>query len=451
MTTPHMDESLVNGLASKERRRSPRVKVDQIVYMNFQSGNGGIVLDVSSHGLGFQAADRVDGAESLGFWLSPPTIQHIEITGQVVWLDATRKRGGLRLIHLPVEVRSEIRRWQSQHLPLPADAEGPAEVKPIVENMMPVRSESSFTATPAGGERGPSFPARQGAQKASQEVTAIPRVSQAPVEFSGQGADDFISAAWPPPATLPAPLYSSEATLFSQEESRGRRHPVAVSFIVALSLLAAGALYFGNRRWTGEFLIRLGESISGEQWRPFVQTPPAEGASTGENGSTAGPSPDSSASMPRGPEAREAQPMPKGQGSVDEENTNTSSDASDSNVNGSIRAPEMPQQPIGTQSKDVPAEHSGVTSPPDDNGEAELARARAYLHEDNALAARLLWVAVGKGNRQAELELADLYLRGGGGVRKNCQQARVLLTAAQNNHNAEASVRLAHLRDYGCQ
>jgi hypothetical protein len=38
-------------MSLKERRVSPRVKLDHLVNLNLHSGNGGIVLDVSNSGL----------------------------------------------------------------------------------------------------------------------------------------------------------------------------------------------------------------------------------------------------------------------------------------------------------------------------------------------------------------------------------------------------------------
>ena len=50
---------------------------------------------------------------------------------------------------------------------------------------------------------------------------------------------------------------------------------------------------------------------------------------------------------------------------------------------------------------------------------------------------RALWAEVGQGNTTAEVTLAKLYLIGGG-VTKNCDQARVLLRAAAKKGNSEA-------------
>jgi hypothetical protein len=434
MTTSRIDDQRsVNGMAPKDRRRSPRAKVDQIVYMNFQSGNGGIVLDVSSQGLGFQAADRVEGAESLSFRLSPSKIEHIEITGQVVWLDSTRKRGGLRLTHLPVEVRSQIQLWQQQHL-LGGDVERTAE-------------SSSETVSAV---RGPSIPLQERAAKAPEPAQVTPSTVEAPTSGQAEGRNASASTAWATSVAFPARTYpweTSHAALFDQEESRARRRRVMISLIVALSLAAAGFLYFGNRRGTGQFLIRLGESISGQQSKPSAQTQPAEGASSGTTTDSVAGNPESG-----------GQPAPSaGDERHGVDDTNSSADTSGPNVDASAppSGKDHSSTPVDSENVSAPTKNADITPVRGDNGEMELARARAYLHgsgrEDSAVAAQLLWVAVGKGNSQAELELADLYLQGEGAVRKNCQQARILLTAAANNHIPEASERLARLRDYGCK
>ena len=480
MTTPQNDEKgLVNGAAPEERRRSPRVKIapNEIVYMYFQSGNGGVVLDVSSAGLGFQTADAVEGAGSLSFRLSLPTIQHIEISGQVVWLDETRKRGGLRLSHLPVEVQREIQLWRSQdRSPAPA-VQRPAEAKAnfVPQNASSAKSRAtSETAPAARGGSGHSLPVVQRAPKSPAQVQENPLAARTPFASAlGPGLDANApkSSPWDPPAASPARLYSSEwkyAALSSPEEWRGRGHAVTVSLTVVLFLVivAVGFLYFGNRRWAGELLIRLGESISGEQSKASVEAPAGAGGSAGAEAPTTTVLPDtglaapsSSGSAAQSPEASGGQPLAsraEGQRSgVDE--PHTPAGASGADTDARAPGPEARPSPAQAGANNIPesTRRSRVTSTGGDNGEMELARARRYLQgtgrEDSAFAAQLLWVAVGKGNYQAELELADLYLRGEGAVPKNCEQARILLMAAQNNNHPEAGERLAHLGDFGCR
>ena len=459
MTTPWKDsEGFPKPLAS-EKRRSPRAQInpDQIIYMNFQSGNGGIVLDVSSAGLGFQAAHPVEETELLKFRLSPPAIEHIEISGQVAWLDKTRKRGGLRLNFLPVEVRKEIQLWRRQHLPPAPDAEQPAgantTLMPQNTNLTLERANSE-TALPVGREAVPASSDPERAPKVAG-VGAIPGSarSSASASSSKLPSDSAISNA-------SNPLYSSEwkfSALSGPEESRGR-YTVTVSLIVVLLLVAVGSLYFGGRRRVGEFLIHLGQSISGQQSNVSVEAPAAPESST----ASATPLPakpsetsDSSGSTLQNQEASggESQAATTEQPQSTSGQAHTSEGASETKAGTSAgaKASEEGSFPVQEQTQNIP--RSG--EPRGDNGESELAQARRHLQgtsrADTAMAAQLLWEAVGKGSSDAEVELAGLYLRGGAAVPKNCQQARILLMAAQKNHNPEAAARLAQLRDYGCQ
>ncbi len=88
-------------------------------------------------------------------------------------------------------------------------------------------------------------------------------------------------------------------------------------------------------------------------------------------------------------------------------------------------------------------------------GESELILAWQYLEgqggkpRDPTAASQLLWSAVKKGNLTAETTLANLYLRGEG-VPKNCDQARVLLSAASDKGDPEAKRKLVELNKTGC-
>ena len=88
-------------------------------------------------------------------------------------------------------------------------------------------------------------------------------------------------------------------------------------------------------------------------------------------------------------------------------------------------------------------------------GESDLTAALANLNpkngdRDSAKAVRHLWSAVTNGNTEAEVILSGLYIAGDG-VAKNCEQGRVLLTAAAKNGNAEARVKLDELNTTGCE
>jgi hypothetical protein len=75
-------------------------------------------------------------------------------------------------------------------------------------------------------------------------------------------------------------------------------------------------------------------------------------------------------------------------------------------------------------------------------GQQELAKAMEA--SDAAATAAWLWRATSRGNPDAPVRLADMYIKGNG-VPKSCEQALVLLRAAAMKENAPARNRLAAL------
>jgi TPR repeat protein len=87
-------------------------------------------------------------------------------------------------------------------------------------------------------------------------------------------------------------------------------------------------------------------------------------------------------------------------------------------------------------------------------GQQEYLQAREILkgrdREGLPEAVRLLWIAVEKGNSAAEVTLAEMY-RLGEGVSKNCDQTRILLSAAARKGNSDAQRRLERFMQSGCE
>jgi hypothetical protein len=70
--------------------------------------------------------------------------------------------------------------------------------------------------------------------------------------------------------------------------------------------------------------------------------------------------------------------------------------------------------------------------------------AKAENASDAAAASAWLWKAVAKGNPEAPIRLANMYIKGDG-VTKSCEQALVLLKSAAAKENAAARSRLGSL------
>src|ERR1035441_9717817 len=98
-------------MLAEERRRNSRVKLNELAYINLDSGNGGIVLDVFRGGFGLQLAVPLEDQNTIRFRLSVASIDGVEATGEVAWKDETKKRIGLRVTQLPVETRKQVQTW----------------------------------------------------------------------------------------------------------------------------------------------------------------------------------------------------------------------------------------------------------------------------------------------------------------------------------------------------
>jgi hypothetical protein len=450
----------------EERRSSSRTRVVDLVYLKMQPENGGILLDVSSTGLGFQAADPIGTEAQPHFRLSAGWIDDIELTGDLIWLDETRKRGGLRFGQLPEAVREQIQEWVSK----------PERPSSQVRESAPVVSDSVIQPSVAAGHAligdrtSPSSAWRNqpdpgSAGPATASVSGSPRFSNDPT----------------PPVEAPKPMYpplpliqwgsmGAQALEESEVASRRKQRLGAIALVVALSLVVAvGVFALVNKREAGRSLIRLGERLSGEPAQPpakpeAMATPSSIGASVSDsalsaNAATPNRPPsnvhrDSQESSPassyrsgstftadkrrQSAEARRADPKPPAEGA------------------GGSGALSSSAQSAPNNSSMKSASPSSEAFPAEDDGHKELALARQYLRgtgvpQDRATAAHLLWVAVGLGSHEAELELAGLYLQGEGAPGKNCEQARILLIAASNGGNPIAGQKLAALHNDGCR
>jgi PilZ domain len=226
-------------------------------------------------------------------------------------------------------------------------------------------------------------------------------------------------------------------------------------FVVAL---LAGSFVF--HRELGQALIWLGVQISGA---PEEQPAPAN---TPDGASPTSSSPHDSDSSPSAAATSEPQ-----SGSIQADKLkNSASPLPAAPTPAETKSPEP--QPIGeksplarTKSSDqgtlVPAlqvDRTQSAPAPSlavaDIGQQEFQQALDILHSQSREAevpeaVRLLWVAVEKGNVGAEVELAELY-RTGKGVTRNCDQARILLSAAARKGNPQAQKNLDELQRQGC-
>ena len=240
-------------------------------------------------------------------------------------------------------------------------------------------------------------------------------------------------------------------------EGRGFTLARAVVIMSVLALVAAGAVY---RQRLGEGFIWVGQQLSGTPNQ--AQTPNANDEVT---------APDTTKPEATKPESTQASPNDQ-QAQIPSNPANSSAATSgapasaenDGNATqGATHATSNPQNSVPSISQGTPPPITPLSGMSQDQGAGEgqesgtvdYGKAMELLRGKNGSvdtqeAVRLLWLSVEKGNPNAELQLAELYWRGQG-VARNCDQTRILLSAAARKGNPEAQKKLQQFRREGCE
>src|SRR5260370_34571118 len=134
-------------MKTTKRRRSPRIGLKNLAYVNLEPDNGGILIDVSEGGICFRSAEPVPQSSTVHFSFSLDSLR-IEASGRFTWTDSTRKRGGLRFTEASSEAQSAITDWISRHdLPATFNQEYPRSSL--------LSRESALSANQRASIRGP--------------------------------------------------------------------------------------------------------------------------------------------------------------------------------------------------------------------------------------------------------------------------------------------------------
>jgi hypothetical protein len=410
----------------KQNKRSiVRRRTQQLVYLELGRENGGVMLNLSEEGCGFQAITPVKTGETrFGFQINGG--RRIAGDAEIAWADESGVMGGLRFLNLPPEARKEIRSW-------------------LEETNAPLEYGFASAAAASAGASSATVGAR----------SARPNVAPAHDPFPRETVDVRIPLheAPPPPPPPPAePAWSSPRTAgypvleeprfaspftdavpyqYPQRKSASVWRGIAVAATL-VAVLALGVVY---QKEVGNSLIWLGETLSGKTKASIVDKP--------ENGTppalpTTGPetaaSSDRSEQHPDATTPNSNDPNTDPQGSYD----------SAAKIPPSTRT----HQPSVTNPNSSNVSDRSQSVLEGQNASAEVQKPEPNWSETDSVEA--LWGAVQAGSVSAEVSLAERFARGAG-VNKNCDQAKVLMKAAANKGNREARLRLYELETNGCQ
>jgi len=269
--------------------------------------------------------------------------------------------------------------------------------------------------------------------------------------FAERFSSQFEESIQEPPAFEPLPELREPGVL----EKRAPRLDsttvsLAIRILIFLALVAAAVVF---HRDLGNGLIWLGARLAGAG-APTASVPEGSTNPTPMQ-QTAPPSVQPPVSSPADTTQNS---LPSMEQKATTSPPSTAATKMPDNTSAAAANPAKPKSPSTTPSAPAtnqPAAQKPPTEPESEPGEQEYSQAQNILKSGDREggfqeAVRLLWIAVEKGNSKAEVLLAELYRRGEG-VTRNCDQTRILLTAAARKGNAEAQRRLDKFLREGCE
>jgi hypothetical protein len=373
-----------------ERRCTPRGRPEELSYIQFEPGGGGIVLNASEQGLAFHLAAPLRQRGPTPVRVSPNPTQQIKLTAEIAWMDSANKSGGLRFTEFTADSENQIRQWLTKT----RQSEAP-DGKFVIPSCRPKEETDPCSDAPSGAPGPlPASPLLDNAMPSGADAAtlAVARFRSIPAK-----------------PLLPAPR--------SQEKHIPIGRPrllrsFAVGFSLSVLVFTTILILQNFRLEIGNSLIRMGEKLKGRGNTQAVATLPAP-VQTFE------PSPASTPSVPS--------PIPE------------------TATNETIAAPDSAASPQTT-----PDTANSTDSRAADLQNSRQHFGEAHSKKGRSDPARQLWSALAAGDSSAELALAQLYLTGDG-VPRNCEQARVLLRAAAKNGNSEALQKLRTLKNSPCR
>jgi hypothetical protein len=264
------------------------------------------------------------------------------------------------------------------------------------------------------------------------------------------------------------------AKLNAPPESPRLSRAAAGSIIGVALAVILGAMAFNFRQDIGQFVIDLGQKISGGPSTVAPSLPPVPDTKPGSQTPAEGSAPESSANGPdaaNGATASATRPSTSANRPAESHDMNAAA-THDTRGSNATRGSTPAGSTGGTANRTAAGAPTGseesarsvgsgansasgpeiATEP--GGGQEEFNAAREMLRGDHrqrnlSKAVDLLWAGVRKGYVPAEVTLADLYRRGDG-VTKNCDQAQVLLVAASKKGSPEARQMLEQMAEEGC-
>ncbi len=465
---------MANETVTKERRKEVRKRPLGLVYVELSSANGGMLRDLSESGFAMRAMMPLRTGESTPFSFSLDPETRLSGECRVSWVEEGGRVAGLEFTAVPRDLPGTVRNWLLEN-----SFAGPPSAIPVnppvkeVSTLQELRNELRSIAPDArtgGHVEKKADPGQPNAAakfettpKASLNAGSAMNVATQPVGKREQVEQIPVEDALPPAQLEPLPAFSDmEVIPDLVRVNRGYARSgifMAIRMMIVLALIAGAVVY---RRPLGDALIWLGQKIAGSntpeisyapntEGPPLPQAPVPAPVETSSSSPSKAPAGDASKTAGDGtPDNPSPAPAPKKSVEVPPIQENTFPQP------GKGASPGAATTAVPVPTTNRTTTYSAPPNPASDQaGQLEYLSAQDILKNRNSganlpEAVRLLWIAVEKGNSNAEISLAELY-REGHGVMKSCDQTKILLTAAAKRGNAEGQKRLNQFLKEGCE
>jgi TonB family protein len=156
-------ENLGRGPDLPDRRKHTRIQLQSLAYLQLDSENAGVIINISEGGLAFQTAEIITGLvfPRMRFWL-PKSNKWLEVSGKLVWEGKSRTEAGIQFIDLNEDVQQQIRSWTQEATLHPNQSREPGRFKIVWEaEGVASAEEDSSTKTDLPSDLDSMFPSEQ--------------------------------------------------------------------------------------------------------------------------------------------------------------------------------------------------------------------------------------------------------------------------------------------------
>jgi hypothetical protein len=111
-------------MTNLERRQSSRKRFENLLYVEVEPGNGGMVLNLSEHGFGFRAVKRVRTKIDVKFAFNLDEKRRVGGKGRIEWSDKEGRVAGVQFTDVSDEFLGEMQNWMAKAVEYPTQNAG---------------------------------------------------------------------------------------------------------------------------------------------------------------------------------------------------------------------------------------------------------------------------------------------------------------------------------------